>query len=143
MKTAIFALLLGACCTAPLWAQTTSPPPSPMNQGPASNQSTMPSNTPMHGDSMMSHSNPTSANLTGQAIYNTKGKKIGTVAAMTTDTQGQQAVSVTMEKHLGMGAETVAIPVSSLEARQSGGYTTRLSSSELKSLAKSGATHTP
>jgi sporulation protein YlmC with PRC-barrel domain len=122
-------------------AQTTSPPASPMNQGP--NQPTMPSNTPMQGDSMMSHANPTTANLTGQAIYNTKGKKIGTVSAMTTDTQGQQAASVRMEKYLGMGGQTVAIPVSSLEARQSGGYTTKLSPSELKSLAKSGAMHTP
>jgi sporulation protein YlmC with PRC-barrel domain len=141
MRT-IFALVIGACCMAPAaLAQTTSPPASPMNQGP--NQSTMPSNTPMHGDSMMSHANPTTANLTGQAIYNTKGKKIGTVSAMTTDAQGQQAASVRMEKYLGMGGETVAIPVSSLEARQSGGYATKLSSSELKSLAKSGAMHTP
>lgn len=103
----------------------------------------MPSNTPTQGDSMMSHANPTTANLAGQAIYNGKGKKIGTVSAMTTDTQGQQAASVTMEKYLGMGGQTVAIPVSSLQARQSGGYTTNLSSAELKSLAKSGATHTP
>jgi hypothetical protein len=143
MKTAFLAIVLCAYGAMPVLAQTTSPPASPMNQGPNSNQSTMPSNTLMHGDSMMSHANPTSANLTGQAIYNTKGAKIGTVAAMTTDTQGQQAVSITMEKHLGMGGQSVAIPVSSLEARQSGGYTTKLSAAELKSLAKSGATHTP
>lgn len=143
MKTAFLALLLGACCTVPVLAQTTSPPASPMNQGPTGNQSTMPSNTPMHGDSMMSHANPTTANLTGQTIYNAKGKKIGTVSAMTTDAQGQQVASVTMEKYLGMGGQTVAIPVSSLEARQSGGYTTRLSASELKSLSKWGATHSP
>ena len=139
----IAAIGFAVCCLTPVWAQTTSPPPSTMNQGPAPNQSTMPSNMPTQGDSMMSHANPTTANLTGQAIYNTKGKKIGTVAAMTTDTKGQQAASVTMEKYLGMGGQTVAIPVSSLEARQAGGYTTRLSSAELKSLAKSGAMHTP
>jgi hypothetical protein len=114
-----------------------------MDQGPSSNQSAMPANAPTQGDAMASHANPTTANLTGQAIYNTKGKKIGAVTAMTTDTQGQQAAAVTMEKYLGMGGQTVAIPVSSLEARQSGGYTTRLSSTELKSLAKSGAMHTP
>jgi sporulation protein YlmC with PRC-barrel domain len=118
-----------------------------MNQGPNSDQpaapSTMPSNTPTQGDSMMSHANPTTADLTGQAIYNSKGKKIGTVSAMTTDAQGQQAASVTMEKHLGMGGQAVAIPVSSLEARSGGGYTTKLSSSKLKALAKSGATPTP
>lgn len=103
----------------------------------------MPSNMPAQNDSMMSHANPTTANLTGQAIYNTKGKKVGTITAMTTDAHGQQAASVTMEKTLGIGGQMVAIPVSSLEARQSGGYTTKLSSAELKSLAKSGATHTP
>lgn len=144
MKTSFMALAFGLCCTLPVLAQTTSPQTSPMS-GPSDQatptQSTMPSNTPTQGDSMMSHA--TTANLTGQAIYNSKGKKIGTVAAMTTDANGAQAASVTMEKYLGMGGQTVAIPVSSLQARQNGGYTTNLSSAELKSLAKSGAMHSP
>lgn len=89
---------------------------------------------------MTSPANPTTADLTGQAIYSKKDRKIGTVSAMTTDAHGQQAASVTIEKYLGMGGQMVAIPVSSLSARASGGYTTNLSSAELKSLAKSGAT---
>ena len=145
MKSALLVLAFGAWCCAPVLAQTTSPPPSPMNQGPSGTQPAMPANAPTQGDSMMAPSqiSPASANLTGQAIYNAKGRKIGAVSAMTTDMKGQPAATVTMEKYLGMGGQAVAIPVSSLQARASGGYTTNLSAAELKSLAKSGAMHTP
>jgi hypothetical protein len=82
----------------------------------------------------------TAADLTGQSIYSAKGRKIGTVAAMSTDTHGQQAAAVSIEKYLGMGGQTVLIPVSSLQARSAGGYTTTLSSTELKALVKSPGT---
>ncbi len=74
MKTVFIAVVFSTCCMLPGLAQTTSPSTSPMNQGAPPEQSTMPSNTPTQGDSMMSHANPTTANLTGQAIFNAKGK---------------------------------------------------------------------
>ena len=100
---------------------------------------TMPSQTqqmsPTQGQS-------TASDLTGQTIYSSKGRKIGTVSAMSSDAHGQQAASVSIEKYLGMGGQTVLIPVSSLQARDKGGYTTTLSSTELKSLAASGSSST-
>jgi sporulation protein YlmC with PRC-barrel domain len=80
--------------------------------------------------------NTTAADLTGQSIYSAKGTKLGTVASMSTDAQGQQAAAVRMGKHLGMGGQTVLIPISSLQARGSGGYATTLSTTELKALPK-------
>jgi hypothetical protein len=129
--------------TAPVLAQTTAP---------AESHPTMPSNQPMPSDPTSSQtqsntmSSPnqgdtTTADLTGQAIYSAKGEKIGTVSSMKTDAKGQQAASVTMGKYMGMGGQTILVPVSSLQARSSGGYTTNLSAAELKSLAKSGTSH--
>ncbi len=77
----------------------------------------------------------TAADLTGQTIYSSKGRKIGKVTAMSTDAHGQQAAAVSIERYLGMGGQTVLIPVSSLQARNAGGFTTNLSSTEIKSLA--------
>ena len=97
---------------------------------------------------MTSPSNPTqgqttATDLTGQTIYSAKGHKIGTVSAMSTDAYGQQTVAVNVEKYLGMGGQTVLIPVRSLQARDGGGYTTNLSSAELKALPTSTSGSTP
>ena len=127
------AFMLGACLTVPMLAQTapSSTQTSPSNQA-------QPMQTPAQNNQMTSPAQgaATSADLTGQAIYTTKGKKIGTVAAMTMGSHGEQAASVTMERYLGMGGQTVLIPVSSLKARSAGGYSTNLSSTELKALPK-------
>ena len=80
----------------------------------------------------------TATDLTGQSIYTAKGHKLGTVSSMSTDEHGQQVAAVSIEKYLGMGGQTVLIPVSSLQARDKGGYSTTLSSSEIKALGKSG-----
>ena len=124
--------VLALSVAGPMFAQATTPSNEPMsspsNQTPAQSQMSSPS-----------QGMTAAANLTGQDIYSAKGTKLGTVASMSTDTQGQQAAAVTMGKHLGMGGQTILIPVSSLQARSSGGYTTTLSATELKALPKAGA----
>lgn len=138
MARLLAVLAIGACFSAPMLAQVAPSPPTtnPMNQAqtqpsqqaaPSSNQMTAPS-----------QGNAITADLTGQTIYTSKGKKIGTVAAMSTGSHGEQAASVTMEKYLGMGGQTVLIPVSTLKPRTAGGFTTSLSSKELKALPKTG-----
>ncbi len=123
--------VLALSVTGPMLAQATMP----SNQSPPMGQSTAPSQQM----SSPSQGSATSADLTGQDIYSAKGTKLGSVASMSTDAQGQQAVAVRMGKHMGMGGQTVLIPVSSLQARSNGGYTTTLSASELKALPKAGA----
>lgn len=72
--------------------------------------------------------------LAGQMIYSSKGTKIGTVAAVSTDSQGQQQAVVGVEQFLGLGGKNILFPVSSLQPRTGGGYTTSLSSAEIKKL---------
>lgn len=74
------------------------------------------------------------SNLTGQMIYSSKGTKIGTVAAVSTDTKGQQQAVVGVEQFLGLGGKNILFPVSSLQPRAAGGFTTSLSSAEIKKL---------
>ena len=122
-------LALSTYFAGPMLAQTTTAPQDqPLSTMPAQTEQQM---SPTQGQS-------TATDLTGQTIYSSKGKKIGTVSAMSSDAQGQQAASVSIEKYMGMGGQTVVIPVSSLHARDGGGYTTSLSSTELKALAASG-----
>ena len=71
---------------------------------------------------------------TGKTIYSSKGTKIGIVTTVTTDAQGQQQAVVGVEKFLGLGGKNVMFPVSSLQAKSGGGYTTSLTSSEIKAL---------
>ncbi len=82
------------------------------------------------------------ADLTGQTIYSSKGSKIGTVSSMGTDTQGQQTAVVSVEKFLGMGGKNVQFPVSSLSPKDGGGYTTSLTSKEIKKLPEASAAST-
>lgn len=138
MARLLAVLAIGACFSAPMLAQVAPPPPTnnPMNQGQTlPSQQTAPSNNQMTAPSQ---GNATTADLTGQAIYTAKGRKIGSVAAMSTGSHGEQAASVTMEKYLGMGGQTVLIPVSTLKPRAAGGFTTSLSAKELKALPKAG-----
>ena len=78
--------------------------------------------------------------LSGQMIYSSKGTKIGTVAAVSTDSQGQQQAVVGVERFLGLGGKNILFPVSSLQPRTGGGYTTSLSSAEIKKLPEASAT---
>lgn len=78
--------------------------------------------------------------LAGQMIYSSKGTKIGTVAAVSTDSQGQQQAVVGVEQYLGLGGKNIMFPVSSLQPRTGGGYTTSLSSAEIKKLPEASAT---
>jgi sporulation protein YlmC with PRC-barrel domain len=134
LLTTYAALVLSTYFAGPMLAQTTTPPQDqPSSTMPAQSEQQM---SPTQGQS-------TATDLTGQTIYSSKGKKIGTVSAMSSDAQGQQAASVSIEKYMGMGGQTVLIPVSSLHARDGGGYTTTLSSTELKALANSGSASTP
>lgn len=126
------ALALSAVLTIPMLAQT-APASTPNDQ-----TQTSPSQMPAANSQMTSPSQSaaTTADLTGQAIYTAKGRKIGMIAAMSMGSHGEQSASVTMERYLGMGGQTVLIPISSLKARAAGGYTTSLSSTELKALPK-------
>jgi hypothetical protein len=124
--------VLALSVAGPMFAQDTSSPPNqPMNSPTQTPAQSQPMTSPTQG-------NTTAADLTGQSIYSAKGTKLGTVSSMSTDGQGQQAAAVTMGKHLGMGGQTVLIPISSLQARSNGGYTTSLSATELKALPKAG-----
>jgi hypothetical protein len=78
--------------------------------------------------------NAAPADLTGQIIYNQQDLVVGNVSSMTTDTNGQRQAVVGVEKFLGMGSKNVPIPVSSLQPRAAGGYTTSLSASDIKNL---------
>lgn len=118
------AAVLSAGLLSPAYAQDSSQPTAPATQAAP----------------QMAPSSP-QADLTGQTIYSSKGSKIGTVASMTTDAQGQQDAVVGVEKFLGMGGKNVLFPVSSLSPKNGGGYSTSLTSAEIKKLpeAKSGA----
>jgi hypothetical protein len=82
---------------------------------------------------------PAQTDLTGQTIYSADGTAIGTVASVSTDAQGQPQAVVGVEKFLGMGGKNVLFPVSSLQPRTGGGYTTSLNSSEIKKLPEASA----
>jgi sporulation protein YlmC with PRC-barrel domain len=75
-----------------------------------------------------------SGEYTGKTIYSSKGTKIGIVSSVTTDAQGQQQAVVGIEKFLGLGGKNVMFPVSSLQAKAGGGYTTSLTATEIKAL---------
>ena len=78
--------------------------------------------------------NAAQADLTGQMIYNQQHLVVGRVSSMTVDSHGLTQAVVGVEKFLGMGAKNIAIPVSSLQPRAAGGYTTSLSTSDIKNL---------
>ncbi|HLJ52683.1 MAG TPA: PRC-barrel domain-containing protein [Rhizomicrobium sp.] len=133
-KIPIAAALLTTIFVAPVYAQdaatpaaTPAPAASPAEPAAAPAQSAMPSAAPAQSAAMQSE-------YTGQTIYSSKGTKIGTVTAVTTDAQGQQQAVVGVEKFLGLGGKNVMFPVSSLQAKSGGGYTTSLTSSEIKAL---------
>ena len=133
-KIAITAALLTTIFVAPVYAQDAATPAaapapaaSPAEPAAAPAQSAMPSAAPAQSAAMQSE-------YTGQTIYSSKGTKIGTVAAVTTDAQGQQQAVVGVEKFLGLGGKNVMFPVSSLQAKSGGGYTTSLTSTEIKAL---------
>ena len=87
----------------------------------------------MNGQSMQG-SGSQATDLTGQTIYSASGHKIGTVASMTVGSDGQQEAVVSVQRFMGMGGKSVMLPVSSLQARNKGGYTTSLSATEIKAL---------
>ena len=133
-KIPIAAALLTTIFVAPVYAQdaaspaaTPAPATSPAEPAAAPAQSAMPSAAPAQSAAMQSE-------YTGQTIYSSKGTKIGTVTAVTTDAQGQQQAVVGVEKFLGLGGKNVMFHVSSLQTKSGGGYTTSLTSSEIKAL---------
>ncbi|MDE2133998.1 MAG: PRC-barrel domain-containing protein [Alphaproteobacteria bacterium] len=131
--------LLSAASFSPVYAQA---PASPAQQ-----QTTTPDQGQMAPAQNQTQTSPTvgtamQADLTGQTIYSSKGHKIGTVSSMATDAQGQQAAVVSIEKFLGMGGKNVQFPVSSLSPKDGGGYTTSLTSKEIKKLPEASAAST-
>lgn len=107
--------------------------------GPALAQDTMPSaSTP----NQMSAPSST-ADMTGQRIYNSDGDWIGTVSNMTTDAHGQRLAAVMIERRLGIKGTTVLFPTGSLQPREKGGYMTNLTGDQIKQLPKANATNTP
>lgn len=81
----------------------------------------------------------TQADLTGQMIFSEQGSMIGTVSSLTIDAQGQQQAVVGIEKFLGIGGKNVLLPVSSLQPRTGGGYTTSLTAADIKNLPEAKA----
>jgi len=126
------AVALGTFCASPLFAENA------MQAPPTQSQETTPPVTPMTAPQQtttpMTNQSGKTADLTGQMIYSATGDKIGTVASMTVDKQGQQAAVVKVEQHLGIGSKEVVFPMASLTAKSGGGYTTTLASSEIKKL---------
>jgi len=111
------AAALGALLLGPVYAQDTSSAPTPGQQA-----------APAYQPQAQQQ------DLTGQVIYNAKGRKIGTVSAMSTNAQGEQVAVVGIEKFLGMGGKNVEMPVSTLSPKDGGGYTTSLTSADIKKL---------
>jgi sporulation protein YlmC with PRC-barrel domain len=135
-KIPIAAAVLTTILIAPVYAQdaatpaaTPAPAASPADQSAAPSQSATPAQNAAPAASAAMQSE-----YTGQTIYSSKGTKIGTVTAVTTDAQGQQQAVVGIEKFLGLGGKNVMFPVSSLQAKTGGGYTTSLTSTEIKAL---------
>jgi sporulation protein YlmC with PRC-barrel domain len=107
-------------------------PPGQQNM-PSDQQMSPPSQNPTQSASP-TQGQSTATDLTGQMIYSSTGRKIGTVSSMTVDAQGQQQAVVDVERYLGMGGKNILMPVSSLQARAKGGYATTLGASEIKKL---------
>jgi len=124
----------GALFAAPALAQTAAPPPTQDQQTTPPAQPTSPTSNPAVTPSPSTTSTGTPQDLTGQAIYNSKGREIGTVSSMMVDTDGNQVAIVNVEKYLGMGGKKVEFPISALTQRSNGGYTTSLSAAKIKKL---------
>jgi hypothetical protein len=120
---AVLALAVG--CLSPAEAQDSTTQASPTAPGPVS-----PPPSPAAS---------TQADLTGQMIFSEQGSMIGTVSSLTTDAQGQQQAVVGIEKFLGIGGKNVLLPVSSLQPRTGGGYTTSLTAADMKKLPEAKA----
>src|SRR5690348_3863441 len=139
-KIPIAAALLTTIFVLPVYAQDAATPaatPAPASTPAASpaDPSAAPAAAP--SDAAAPAAAPSTAmasEYTGKTIYSSKGTKIGTVSAVTTDAQGQQQAVVGVEKFLGLGGKNVMFPVSSLQAKSGGGYTTSLTSTEIKAL---------
>ncbi len=128
MKTfwiACAVVALTAGCLSPAEAQDSTTQASPAASGPSSPP--------------RSAAASTQADLTGQMIYSEQGNTIGTVSSLTTDAQGQQQAVVGIEKFLGIGGKNVLLPVSSLQPRTGGGYTTSFTAADIKNLSEAKA----
>ncbi|WP_344098608.1 PRC-barrel domain-containing protein [Rhizomicrobium palustre] len=125
MKTLL--TLVVFALTVPAVAQTTAPPASPMSQGPAPGTQTSPGQTDASSlGGALVH------DLTGQPIFDSKDMRLGAVRAMSKDHDGGQAVLLAIEKVDGLSGQVVSLPMSSLRPRKGGGFTTSLSTAELK-----------
>lgn len=80
------------------------------------------------------------ATIKGQRVYNPGGDWVGTVSGTTTNSYGQRLVAVMVERRVGMGSTTVLFPAGLLQSRDGGGFTTQLSSDQIKQLPKANAT---
>lgn len=89
----------------------------------------------MHTQSSM-HSNASIdlAAAKGQTVFDAKGNEIGTIDAVTAGNSGQQQAVVSVGKFLGIGGKDVLLPVSALQAKAGGGFTTTLSAKQIKAL---------
>lgn len=139
-KIPIAAALLTTIFVLPVYAQDAATPAAAPAATPAASPadpSAAPAAAPAAAPSDAAAPAPNAAmasEYTGKTIYSSKGTKIGTVTTVTTDAQGQQQAVVGIEKFLGLGGKNVMFPVSSLQAKSGGGYTTSLTSTEIKAL---------
>ena len=125
---AFSAMALGACAINQTHAQTPAVP---------SSVSAPP--IPEQGDPVPTAGQPagppaTLVDLTGKLVYSGRGHRIGTVISMNRGSLGQQYAVVNMAKVLGLGGKNLLFPVSSLALKNSRGYVTSLSSSQIKRL---------
>jgi hypothetical protein len=108
-----------------------------VTMGPANAEDTKASATPqVQSPNADSAGSPGAAELSGQLIYNQRDEAVGTVSSVITDAQGQPRAVVGVEKFLGMGVKNLLIPVSSLQPRSAGGYTTSLSADDIRNLSE-------
>jgi sporulation protein YlmC with PRC-barrel domain len=139
-KIPIAAALLTTIFVLPVYAQdaatpAVTPTPAASPADPSAAPAAAPAAAPSEAAAPAAAPNTAMASeYTGKTIYSSKGTKIGTVTTVTTDAQGQQQAVVGVEKFLGLGGKNVMFPVSSLQAKSGGGYTTSLTSSEIKAL---------
>ena len=74
------------------------------------------------------------ADLTGKLVYSGRGHKIGTVVSVRRGVQGEQYAVVNVGKFLGLEGKNLLFPVSSLALKNSHGYATSLTSSQIRAL---------
>lgn len=75
----------------------------------------------------------TTADLTGQAVYDSAGVQVGTVDEVTTDASGAEIAVISTGTYLGMGAKRISAPTADLTGNADGtGLTLSMTADEIE-----------